>query len=98
VQFNDILNTSNVYKGRTIITKRYFFLLIEKIDNIAEVTRSDFYNREYINRALTDMSKLDLITFETNLLSQIPEDLVYPFTNMEKSVCFKSSGLTGFKI
>ena len=84
MQFNDMLNQGNVYKGRAIMTKRYFFLLVEKIDNVAEVTRKDFYNREYIDSTLADMSKVDLITFETDLLSQIHEDLVYPFANMEK--------------
>jgi len=84
MQFNDMLNEGNVYKGRAIMTKRYLFLLVEKIDNVAEVTRKDFYNRKYIDNSFADMTKVDLITFETDLLTQIHENLIYPFANMEK--------------
>ncbi len=84
IQFNDMLNTSNVYKGRAILTKKYFFLLVDKVDNVAQVTRKDFYSREYTDSALANMSKIDTITFETDLLTQLLEDFVYPFANMEK--------------
>lgn len=84
VQFNDMLNASNVYKGRAIITNKYFFLLVDKADNVAKITNYSFYNKEYVDKCLEDMSKVDQVTFESELLSVIPEDLVYAFANLDK--------------
>ena len=84
IQFNDMLNEGNVYKGKAFFTKKYFFLLVDRVDNVVATNKNEFYNVEYINAALKDMESVDLVSFEAEILSQIPEEYVYPFANLDK--------------
>lgn len=83
-QFNDILNTGENIKGQAILTKKYFFILPDKITDAIGMSKRDNYNPEYFLRAKNNFSLIDPIEFDSEMISSLPEYFVIPWSNFEK--------------
>lgn len=84
VKLNDILNTGENISGRAIITKKYFFVLPDKITDPIGLTKRDIYDPNFVNSCLNDMEKVDSIDFDTTMLSSLPQRWIKPIANFEK--------------
>ncbi len=83
-KFNDILNSGENITGQAILTKKYFMILPDKISDPGGGTSKNNYQKEYFEKAKCDFEKIDIVEFETEMLTSLPEKYVRPFNNFEK--------------
>ncbi len=98
---NDLLNTGNNITGKIVMTKKYIMILPDKVQDAVGSTDTNLYDPAYFNSALKDMDNIDLVGFETEMLSALPERYIIPFSNLEKfevNIGFMFFGGIRFKI
>lgn len=83
LKYNDILNTGNNISGQAIITKKNFFILPEKEQDPIGMVSRNLYDSTYFNKVKEDFSQVDIVSFETELISILPPRYVIPITNIE---------------
>jgi len=81
---NDILNSGENIKGQAVLTKKYFFIMPDKITDAIGMVNRDNYNKEYFDKTKNNLANTDLIEFETQMISDLPEKYVIPWANFEK--------------
>jgi hypothetical protein len=84
VKVNDILNTGNNITGKMLMTKKYILILPDKTKDAIGITNKNLYDFVYFDAAIKDMENIDLVAFETEMISGLSSRYVIPFTNLEK--------------
>ncbi|MDD3859461.1 MAG: hypothetical protein PHW83_04630 [Bacteroidales bacterium] len=84
IKANDILNTGNNITGKMIMTKKYFAILPDVVQDSNGTAKRDLYDKTYFEDFLNNYENIDLVNFETELISKIPERYVMSFLNLEK--------------
>jgi len=84
IKVNDILNTGNNITGQMIMTKKHFAILPDVVQDSNGTTKRDLYDKAYFEDFVKNYENIDLVNFETELVSKIPDRYVMPFVNLEK--------------
>jgi hypothetical protein len=84
IKANDILNTGNNITGKMIMTKKYFAILPDVVQDSNGTAKRDLYEKAYFEDFLNNFENIDLVNFETELISKIPDRFVMSFLNLEK--------------
>ncbi|GEM_PF-2527485 len=84
IKANDILNTGNNITGKMIMTKKYFAILPDVVQDSNGTAKRDLYDKSYFEDFLNNYENIDLVNFETELISKIPDRFVMSFLNLEK--------------
>jgi len=84
VKANDILNTGNNITGQMIMTKKYLMIIPDVVQNANGTTEKNICDKTYFNSVVNNWENVDLVTFETEMISKIPTRYIMPFVNLEK--------------
>ncbi len=84
VKVNDVLNTGNNIFGQMVLTQKYILILPEKTQDAIGITNKNLFDPSYFNSALSDFDNVDLVNFETEMISTLPNRYIIPFINLEK--------------
>lgn len=79
---NDALNSGNVINGLAFLTHRYFFVLAQNIDGNTN-SQNEMYDSEYVQKFLESPESVDIVSFEAEILSMIPQEMVYSVSDLE---------------
>jgi hypothetical protein len=79
---NDILNTGGTIKGSAVLTKRYFFILADKIDGGKKIN-IPAYDSNYVNNAVANPDDIELAIFEAEMLSKTDSEMIIPTSDFD---------------
>jgi hypothetical protein len=84
VKINDVLNTGNNIDGKMIMTARYLFILPDKAQDMVGIVSKNIYAPSYFNSVVDKLDSVEIVAFETELISTLPPRYVIPYQNLEK--------------
>ena len=96
---NDILNTGVTINGSALLTKKYFFILADKIDGGNKLS-VPAYDSEYVTNVVSNPEETELAIFEAEMLSRTDNEMIIPtldFDMFSVQVGFGAFGGLRFK-
>lgn len=81
---NDVLNTGRTIKGLAYATKKYLFVVPEKVEDMGGVIARMNFDVDKLKSLVLQIDDIQPGMFELNMMEVVPAEYVYPFANFEK--------------
>lgn len=79
----DMLNTGSTFKGKAIITKKFFFIFPDKINNALGFAEKPVYDKSWFETYFTEPENLNTGEFELEILSKMPPEYCIRLENID---------------
>ncbi|HOY40170.1 MAG: hypothetical protein KBB11_03320 [Bacteroidales bacterium] len=101
ITINDILNTGRTIKGFAYLTKKYLFVMPERVEDMGGVIGKMCFDLPKFKELLTKINEVEPGLFEISMMEIVPPEYVMPLSNFDKfevNVGFFIFGGLSFKV
>lgn len=81
---NDVLNTGQTIKGSAYLTKKYFFVLPTRVENMGGVISKMNFDANKLKDLVSKIDAVEPGMFELSMMEIVPAEFIMHFANFDK--------------